>query len=616
MSASASKEANRKIKASAAASSGDISGRYIGFDPASESHFETSRNWIEACQVHEKCNETVSGANQIQPRNSPLPTRVIEVVREAGQQRVYLRHTDGLQGAYITLTHRWNEFTGQCITTTANLEQRLLGHDFGSLPQLFQDAFTIAERLEIKYIWIDSLCIIQKGDDYTDWKREAPKMAQYYQYSLFTLAGTADDMTGGLMVAYPEEKAPWASSLVQLPYRDKTNAVNGFFYAYKRRTPLVDEYMEQVRSSILFRRGWILQEWLLSKRLLWYTPNGLFYECQQDLPRSYDQSQITFERANPELRSHLQLKAAFHHSNRDILAFWYKALEVYTGQHLTQVTDRVLAVAGLAKEVAPILSNPQRLASMWPEVQNQVYVAGLWLRDIHHGLLWEQAHSASPATTIVEAAPTWSWASLMTPVIWPEKLKGTESAFQVTGICFSEKKRHDIPDQLVHENYKLRPFNAVGETPHFDPTNMFSCLHIRGKLHTVHVRGYLESDENLKNAAISSAYSPIPKSCNWRAICSAFRPEIIAGWVSAERLISPQAACSDYGNAVYALHVSTRYLRHGLWLKRSEPVMDVLLLEKAEDRSGVFRRLGVGRIADRELIKEIGEADEQAIQLV
>lgn len=183
---------------------------------------------------------------------------MIEVTREAGQQRVYLRHTEGLQGAYITLTHRWNEFTGQCITTTSNLEQRLLGQDFGSLPQLFQDAFSISEKLSIKYIWIDSLCIIQKGDDYADWKREAPKMAQYYQYSLFTLAGTADDMTDGLMVTYPEEKAPWASSLVRLPYRDQTSAVDGYFYAYKRRTPLVDEYMEQVRSSILFQRGWLV----------------------------------------------------------------------------------------------------------------------------------------------------------------------------------------------------------------------------------------------------------------------------------------------------------------------------------------------------------------------
>src|SRR3712207_7859523 len=56
------------------------------------------------------------------------------------------------------------------------------------------------------------------------------------------------------------------TTLFRSPYRDKTNTIAGNFYLYRRRVPLVDEYMDQVRSSILFRRGWILQEWLLSKR--------------------------------------------------------------------------------------------------------------------------------------------------------------------------------------------------------------------------------------------------------------------------------------------------------------------------------------------------------------
>lgn len=596
--------------------SGDIVGRYIGYNPFSESHFETAQSWVDACASHSKCKETVSGSISIDPYHSPLPTRVIEVVREAGRPRLYLRQTEGLHGAYITLTHRWNEFTGQCITTTSNYEERLLGGNFGNLPQLFLDAFDIAEKMSINYIWIDSICIIQKGDDYLDWKREAPKMAQYYQFSIFTLAGTAEDMTGGLKTHYAQAVTPWASKIVQLPYRDETETVVGSFYAYKRRVPLVDEYMDQVRSSILFRRGWILQEWLLSKRLLWYTPHGLFYECQQELPRSYDQSQLTYERANPELRAHLELKASFHHSNKDILGFWYHALEVYSRQHLTQPTDRVLAVAGLAKEVGPILANPGLLPSMGHAGANEVYVAGLWLRDIHHGLLWEQHHSATTSTSDVKEAPSWSWASLMTPVQWPEKGQGTRPALKVTGICFNQQKRHDIPNHLVYDNYMLGPFNAIGDAPHFDPTNLFSCLHIRGKLHTVHVRGFLETQENLKSAAMSTAYAPIPTACNWRAICSAFRPEIIAGWGSLEQLVSHPTACSDFGVAVYALHISTRYLRHGLWLKKSASVLDVLFVELVEESTNVFKRLGVGRIADRALIAEFDAIEDQDFQLI
>jgi hypothetical protein len=542
---------------------------------------------------------------------------VIEIARENGEQKLYLRHTDGLQGAYITLTHRWNEYTGKCITTTTNLEGRLLGEGLGEVPQLFQDSFVIAEKLDIKFIWIDSICIIQQGDELADWRREAPKMAQYYQYSVFTLAGTAEDMSGGVLRPYAKESVPWCSKLVRLPYRDKANMVAGSIYAYRRRVPLMDEYMDQVRSSILFRRGWILQEWLLSKRLLWYTPHGLFFECQQELPWSYDQSQLTFSRASTELQAHLQLKESFHSSNKDILGFWYHALEVYSRQHLTKPDlDRILAVVGLAKEVGAILANSKHLPVQNAECQHEVYVAGLWLRDLHHGLLWEEQHAVDAWRSKLERIPSWSWASLITPVRWPHRSKGTQAGFKITGVCFQQREQHESPAYHVLDTYKLILFNTTTSQPAFDPENMFSCLHLRGKVHTVHVRGYLATEENLANAALSTGYSPVPQSCNWRAICSAFRPEIIAGWGSLEQLQPHETACADIGIAVYALLVSTRYQRHGLWIKTSVPVLDVLFLEEIVVGSNRFRRLGVGRIADSELIAEFDDAEERDLQLV
>lgn len=551
----------------------------------------------------------MSGSTRIDPYFSPLPTRVIEVTREGGRQRPYLRYTEGLHGAYVTLTHRWNDGTELCKTTTENYEERLLGGEFSELPQLFWDALVITERLGIKYIWIDSICIIQKGDD-ADWGREAPKMAQYYQFSIFTLAGTAEDMSNGILHQQPKDITPWVSNLVRLPYRDKTNALAGHFYVYRRRMSLVDEYMSQVRSSILFKRGWILQEWLLSKRLLWYTPHGLFYECQQELPRAYDQSQLMFNRANPDLRAHLQLKASFHFSNTNILNFWYHALEVYSGQHLTKPEkDRIMALSGLAKEVGPTLA-----AQI--DLQNEIYVAGLWLRDLHYGLLWEQDHTAQAWTTKVEEAPSWSFTSLMTPVRWPERTKGTQPAFKLNGVCLRRQGEHDNPDHFVFGNHRLRPANAAVEMAQFDPENFFSCLHLRVKLHTVHVRGYLETEENLQSAALSTAYDIAPKSCNWRAICSAFRPEIIAGWGSLEQMRTDPTTCADFGVAVYALHISTRYLRHGIWLKTSNPVLDVLFVKQIDGKSQVYRRLGVGRIADSDLIREFEDAEERNLQLI
>lgn len=47
---------------------------------------------------------------------------------------------------------------------------------FNDLPKTFQDAVTICVALDINYIWIDSLCILQ--DSLEDWAVQGSKMAQ------------------------------------------------------------------------------------------------------------------------------------------------------------------------------------------------------------------------------------------------------------------------------------------------------------------------------------------------------------------------------------------------------------------------------------------------------
>ena len=95
-----------------------------------------------------------------------MPIRCIEISDNG--KRIYLRDTSKLKSTYITLTHRWNSETHASRTTTANYDQRLNGKDFGQLPQLFLDSFTVAKKLGVRYVWIDSLCIIQEGDNKRD----------------------------------------------------------------------------------------------------------------------------------------------------------------------------------------------------------------------------------------------------------------------------------------------------------------------------------------------------------------------------------------------------------------------------------------------------------------
>ncbi|KAH6855075.1 hypothetical protein B0I37DRAFT_401923 [Chaetomium sp. MPI-CAGE-AT-0009] len=607
---------------SLAATGNDITGRYLGSDPGSDAHFDTIQAWIRGCESHPKCKQTVSG-RAIDAYQAELPARCIALSAHGSGIVARLIPTEGMRGSYTTLTHRWNLETERCKTTAANCDQRRQGLDLRGLPRLFTDVFAISARLGVGYVWIDSLCIIQDGDGGADWKKEAPMMAQYYQHSLFTVAGTMKEMDNGLLQPYSEDDSPWGPNmLVRLPYRDRTGEQAGHFFVYRRQVPVVNDYWATVRESILFRRGWILQEWLLSKRLLWYTPKGLFFECHTDGARTEYQERVLAENAQSDLRAQLQLKASFYFDNIGILGFWYRTIELYSSCDLTKPDkDRILAVAGLAKEVGRILADRTGEAVV-DGVHHETYLSGLWLLDLHHGLLWEEDHSAPPWTTAVDTAPSWSWASLMMPVRWPDKDTEGQKGLHVTGLCLTPQGGIPHRPEYTIERGRWavqRPHGhtAAAQRAPFDPTNMFACLHIRARLCTVHVRGYLGAEGNAK-AAAATAYSTRPPSDRWRALCSPARPEVIAGWASAERLRANEgdAICADAGMAVQVLHVSTRFVRSGFLLKRKDRVLDVLLVEEIDARNHVFRRLGIGRIFDKGLITELETTKECDIQFV
>jgi hypothetical protein len=68
------------------------------------------------------------------------------------------------------------------------LVERKKGIEFNSLPLKYQDVTTFAKVIGIRYLWIDSLCILQEGS--SDWLREAPQMAEYYGNAFLTISAS------------------------------------------------------------------------------------------------------------------------------------------------------------------------------------------------------------------------------------------------------------------------------------------------------------------------------------------------------------------------------------------------------------------------------------------
>jgi hypothetical protein len=72
------------------------------------------------------------------------------------------------------------------------------------LPKTFRDAIEVTPALELPYLWIDSLCIIQ--DSKSDWEDHVHQMAAIYKNAHITLAaGASSDDNGGMLSTVPVE---------------------------------------------------------------------------------------------------------------------------------------------------------------------------------------------------------------------------------------------------------------------------------------------------------------------------------------------------------------------------------------------------------------------------
>ena len=114
------------------------------------------KGWISGCiTTHVFCDT---------PEHPYLPIRVVDTGLNNGV--VKLVKTNEAKGRYICLSHCWG--SSQIITTTrSTFEDRTKGIAWDDLSKTFQDAICLTRTLGFRYIWIDSLCIIQ--DDARDW---------------------------------------------------------------------------------------------------------------------------------------------------------------------------------------------------------------------------------------------------------------------------------------------------------------------------------------------------------------------------------------------------------------------------------------------------------------
>ena len=344
-----------------------------------------------------------------------MPTRLIDVGSEKQPTAKIVVSEDlseeDKRSPYLILSYQWGKGNDPARTTTKNLEERKHEIMFQHLPKTIRDAIEITRLMGIQYLWIDSVCIIQADrclgpqhqDDVAkaDWEKESMNMAAYYSNALCCIAATsATDSSQGFLVE---------RQVARYGYKEWYSPANVFFpspHATRRR----------FRSSLL-RRGWCLQEWLLSPRVLHWTSNGLIWQCSHGF---FWEGQRGFQGESPEEFDDTYCPPSRHTSDcildlgfsvkdtegiyrilqceeRNMLGkTWISLVCHFLQMNLSFFTDRLAAVQGIATR----LSERHKLE----------YFAGVFRSQFAEYLRWVAKYPPKSLNTD-DSFPTWSWAS-------------------------------------------------------------------------------------------------------------------------------------------------------------------------------------------------------------
>lgn len=75
--------------------------------------------------------------------------------------------------------------SSEVLHFSSNIDRFQQGIDTGDLPKTFRDAVHITRSIGVRFLWIDSLCIVQ--NDVEDWERESKLMEIFFSSAYLTI---------------------------------------------------------------------------------------------------------------------------------------------------------------------------------------------------------------------------------------------------------------------------------------------------------------------------------------------------------------------------------------------------------------------------------------------
>jgi hypothetical protein len=351
----------------------------------SEKNVAKIRTWMEECEKnHHKCwaDSPLAGLVGMSQEAYFLPTRLIDVGDPTSDRHPRLINTfqSCVKTNYMALSYCWGSPSDPRLLTTRRetLAARLERIEINIMPQTFRDAVTLARAVDIQYIWIDALCIIQ--DDPQDWQAESSRMAEIFSNAYLTvIAATGASCHDSFL------DRDLLSRQCTLPLgATKPGSFEGHLSLRYRRRPRGSDKMAEINQGRWISRGWTFQEERLARRALIFGRAKFFFDC-----RSVERSEDTdVYRERPDWVDSVCGRSlvdgvdttgvanggSYLNPQHSAYDHWQTLCSHYSFRELTFPVDKLPAFSGMAKRIAKTVRSD--------------YLAGLWKGNLTHDLLW------------------------------------------------------------------------------------------------------------------------------------------------------------------------------------------------------------------------------------
>ncbi|KAJ4328819.1 hypothetical protein N0V84_000606 [Fusarium piperis] len=360
--------------------------------PGSSSQFAFIREWLRVCrETHNHGKLPGAKLNSLE-----LPTRVIDL-GSLDKPKLQLIAGKAMEShEYVALSHCWGKGV-MFRALKGNIETLARAVDFRRLPRNFQDSIKAARRLSARYLWIDSLCIIQ--DDEEDWKREAARMQQVFSNATYVIAASSAGSSAEGFLESRREERPFVAM------RSSSGAIS-----YICR--FIDNFGREMEEAPLSKRGWVLQERALARRSIHFTLSQVYLECGDGVhcesltklakyvhEQACNWTSLTYRSNQTAFLSDSDFPNSimdYYKGGRIVLS--QNLFKMYSALKFTNPSDRSIAISGLEK----------RLMSAFKTRGGY----GIFQAFFERSLLWQRPESGSLARITYPGdrnVPSWSW---------------------------------------------------------------------------------------------------------------------------------------------------------------------------------------------------------------